>query len=56
MSVTSLSTSCAMSLSPVDINTCIPSFFALKANVPITSSASTPAIDINGMPIALIAL
>jgi hypothetical protein len=35
-------TSCAMSLSPVEMSTLMPLFAASQASVPITSSASTP--------------
>ncbi len=45
-------TSCAMSLSPVLINTGRPIFSASRASVPITSSASTPETAIKGRPIA----
>ena len=45
-------TNCAISLSPVLIRTSRPSAAAFSANVPITSSASTPEIDNKGKPIA----
>ncbi|CSI34711.1 Uncharacterised protein [Vibrio cholerae] len=48
------STNCAISLSPVLIKTGIPACEAWRANVPITSSASTPSIANSGKPIARI--
>ena len=51
--VTCSFTSCAMSLSPVLIRVSIPFSVACLANVPITSSASTPDSTITGNPIAL---
>ena len=50
--VTRSLTSCAMSLSPVDIRTSIPAAAACRLSVPITSSASTPSIRKRGRPIA----
>ena len=44
------STSCAMSLSPVEITTGRPAAALLRARVPITSSASTPSTHSNGRP------
>jgi len=51
-SVTRSSTSCAMSLSPVEITTLRPAAAAWRASVPITSSASTPATRSSGSPSA----
>ena len=51
-SVTCAETSCAMSLSPVEMMTRRCSRVASAANVPITSSASTPATLSSGQPIA----
>ena len=48
-------TNCEMSLSPVEIMVLMPSLSACFANAPITSSASTPSIIINGQPNAVIA-
>ena len=45
-------TSWAMSLSPVEITTRMPSRAARSASVPITSSASTPSILSSGSPSA----
>ena len=45
-------TSCAMSLSPVEITTRWPAASAWRAKVPITSSASTPSMQIKGQPSA----
>ena len=50
MSVTPSSTSCAMSLSPVDTRTCSPWARAVRVSVPMTSSASTPLIRSKGKP------
>ena len=44
MSVIDPFTSCAMSLSPVEMRTGLPSFAARTASVPMMSSASTPSI------------
>ncbi|CNT87985.1 Uncharacterised protein [Salmonella enterica subsp. enterica serovar Bovismorbificans] len=46
-------TNCAISLSPVLINTGRPTFSASRASVPITSSASTPETASSGNPMAL---
>ncbi len=46
------STSCAMSLSPVETSVVRPAAAAARASVPITSSASTPATDTSGKPSA----
>ena len=52
MSVIEPSTSCAMSLSPVEISTVCPARAARQASVPMTSSASTPAMRSSGRPCA----
>ena len=52
-SVTLSVTSCAKSLSPVEIRTLSPAASAIFASVPITSSASTPGTASNGNPCAL---
>jgi len=49
-----LVTSCARSLSPVEITTSMPIISACLAKVPMTSSASTPGIAIKGNPSAFI--
>ena len=54
-SVMRASTSCAMSLSPVEISTGWPCAAARQASVPITSSASTPAMRSIGSPSAVTA-
>ena len=46
------STSCAMSLSPVEITVRTPWLRACSASVPITSSASMPSIITTGQPSA----
>ena len=45
-------TNCVKSLSPVAITVAQPSRVARTDNVPITSSASTPAMDTTGQPSA----
>ena len=45
-------TSCARSLSPVDITVSMPAAAACDASVPMTSSASTPSIISSGHPFA----
>ena len=45
-------TSCARSLSPVEITVSMPAAAACVASVPITSSASTPSIISSGQPFA----
>ena len=45
-------TSCAMSLSPVEMITLKPSAAARSAKVPMTSSASTPLLISSGKPMA----
>ena len=54
-SVTVSLTSCAMSLSEVEMTVRRLAASACLAKVPITSSASTPGTMSNGMPSALIA-
>jgi hypothetical protein len=49
------STSCAMSLSPVDISTGLPASAERRASVPMTSSASTPEMRSSGRPMAVTA-
>ena len=51
-SITRSSTSCAKSLSPVEITVRQPSCFADSASVAMTSSASTPSITSTGQPSA----
>jgi hypothetical protein len=51
-SVTRSSTSCAKSLSPVEITARQPSRFASSASVAMTSSASTPSMTSTGQPSA----
>ncbi|MNC08699.1 hypothetical protein D3C75_562960 [compost metagenome] len=53
ISVTPGVTNCAISLSPVLINTGRPTRSASSASVPITSSASTPETARRGKPMAL---
>jgi hypothetical protein len=50
MSVIESPTSWAMSLSPVEMSTCLPSRAARQARVPMTSSASTPSTRSTGRP------
>jgi hypothetical protein len=50
MSVILGDTSCAMSLSPVEISTLRSCFAAAQASVPMTSSASTPGLAQDGQP------
>jgi len=50
MSVILGETSCAMSLSPVEIRTARSCFAAAQASVPMTSSASTPGSRRMGSP------
>jgi hypothetical protein len=50
MSVMDSLTSCAMSLSLVEMSTCLPSRAPRQARVPITSSASTPSTRSTGRP------
>ena len=52
ISVTCAVTSCARSLSPVEISTGTSRALACAASVPITSSASTPGTHSSGSPIA----
>jgi hypothetical protein len=52
MRVIEPSTSCAMSLSPVEISTRCPASAARRASVPMTSSASTPGTRSSGSPCA----
>ncbi len=54
-SVISALTSCAMSLSPVEISTGWPCAAARRASVPMTSSASTPEMRSIGRPSAVTA-